>query len=92
MNRNPVAPPPRDSSSFCLTWALSNRFAPSRPTTKLASLESNNRESPVIMRTLDDALLELVTAGRIAPADAWRNAVNNPRFADYAPAAPAKEA
>ena len=44
------------------------------------------------MRTLDDALLELVTAGRIAPADAWRNAVNNPRFADYAPAAPAKEA
>ena len=34
------------------------------------------------MRTLDESLLELLAAGRIAPADAWRNAVNKARFAD----------
>jgi twitching motility protein PilT len=38
------------------------------------------------MRTLDDALLELAAAGRIAPADARRHAVNKARFADFAPA------
>ncbi|MHC1791890.1 type IV pilus twitching motility protein PilT [Solidesulfovibrio sp.] len=37
------------------------------------------------MRTLDDALLELVAAGRIDPVDAWRNAANKGRFAEFAP-------
>ena len=39
------------------------------------------------MRTIDEALLELLAAGRIDPADAWRNAVNKTRFADIAPKA-----
>jgi len=43
------------------------------------------------MRTLDDALLELVEAGRIDPADAWRNAVVKSRFAAYAPGSAAKD-
>jgi len=38
------------------------------------------------MRTQDEALIELVSAGRIAPVDAWRHATNKARFADYAPA------
>ena len=38
------------------------------------------------MRTLDESLLDLLAAGRIAPADAWRNAVNKARFAAAAPA------
>lgn len=44
------------------------------------------------MRTLDDALLELLAAGRIAGADAWRNAVNKTRFAAVAPGNPDKAA
>jgi twitching motility protein PilT len=38
------------------------------------------------MRTLDDSLLELLAAGRIAPADAVRNAVNKTRFEGLVPA------
>ncbi len=44
------------------------------------------------MRTLDESLLELFAAGRISPADAWRNAVNKNRFADAASAVPRHEA
>jgi twitching motility protein PilT len=44
------------------------------------------------MKTLDESLLELLAAGRIAPADAWRNAVNKTRFADAAPANPERAA
>ena len=39
------------------------------------------------MRTLDDSLLELLAAGRIAPADAVRNAVNKTRFEGLVPPA-----
>ncbi|KHK02560.1 type IV pilus twitching motility protein PilT [Desulfovibrio sp. TomC] len=39
------------------------------------------------MRPLDDALLELLAAGRIDPVDAWRNAANKTRFAEAAPKA-----
>jgi twitching motility protein PilT len=42
------------------------------------------------MRTLDDALLELIEAGRIAPTDAWRHAANKARFAELVPAETAK--
>ncbi|MEA4856766.1 type IV pilus twitching motility protein PilT [Solidesulfovibrio sp.] len=44
------------------------------------------------MRTLDEALLELLAAGRIDGADAWRNAVNKTRFAAVAPKNPDKAA
>mgnify|MGYP001160570848 CR=1 FL=1 len=44
------------------------------------------------MRTQDEALLELAAAGRISPADAWRNAVTKSRFAAYAPATGGKDA
>jgi twitching motility protein PilT len=44
------------------------------------------------MRTLDDALLELLAAGRLDPADAWRNAVNKTRFAAVTPGNPDKAA
>ena len=39
------------------------------------------------MRPLDESLLELLAAGRITPADAWRNAANKTRFAEIAPKA-----
>ncbi|MYL82418.1 PilT/PilU family type 4a pilus ATPase [Desulfovibrio aerotolerans] len=42
------------------------------------------------MRTLDDCLEELLANGRIAPTDAWRNAVNKTRFAASAPQSPAE--
>ena len=37
------------------------------------------------MNTLDESLLALLAAGRIDPADAWRNASNKTRFAAVAP-------
>jgi len=39
------------------------------------------------MRTLDDALLALLAVGRISGTDAWRNAFNKSRFADFDPTA-----
>ncbi|MHC1712395.1 MAG: type IV pilus twitching motility protein PilT [Solidesulfovibrio sp.] len=39
------------------------------------------------MRTLDDALLDLLAAGRIDPTDAWRNAFNKSRFTAATPPA-----
>jgi twitching motility protein PilT len=44
------------------------------------------------MRTLDDALLELVEAGRVDPAEAWRHAVSKSRLAAYAPDKTGKDA
>jgi len=43
------------------------------------------------MRTLDDALLELLERGAIEPIDAWRNAFNKTRFASFAPTATAEK-
>ena len=44
------------------------------------------------MRTLDEAMLELLAAGRIDGLDAWRNAANKGRFADFAPKSAGREA
>ena len=43
------------------------------------------------MRTTDEALLELLDAGRIDAADAWRHAVNKSRFPAPAPTATAPD-
>ncbi len=43
------------------------------------------------MRTLDDALLELLATGAIDASDAWRNGANKTRFAHLAPAEAARE-
>ena len=37
------------------------------------------------MQTIDDALLDLVQAGRILPEDAYRNAADKARFERFAP-------
>ena len=44
------------------------------------------------MRTLDDAMLDLLAAGRINGLDAWRNATNKGRFSEHAPQSAAREA
>ncbi len=44
------------------------------------------------MRTLDESLLELVAAGLVDGVDAWRNAGNKSRFADFAPNPAGREA
>jgi twitching motility protein PilT len=44
------------------------------------------------MRLLDESLLELLAGGRIDGTDAWRNAFNKSRFADFAPNLSAREA
>jgi len=38
------------------------------------------------MQTIDDALLDLIEAGRILPGDAYRNAADKARFERFAPA------
>jgi twitching motility protein PilT len=37
------------------------------------------------MQTMDDALLQLVQSGRIAPEDAYRKATDKSRFERFAP-------